>query len=328
VADELPESREGYVRAFRTELLNLLRDNRNAHTLISAVAYNARWTDGPNRQGLKLGEAFIRGCGECGLTNAEYRSAKDFLKRHGYVTLKATNGGTVFRLTNTRLFSISKAADNYLAASQQLANNKRREKLTSKTTNGESLFESITTGDFEASEGRSNQRNNQRLSMEARKLEASLGRQSAAADPSLEADGERGPERHVISEPGDSGATGGLPPDSVREVLEFSLTRAGFKTFRVSSWLDGFDLNRPAGEMLVGLGDDTRAPFEVALRFVRYNNARSWQLEHSWRSAFDGFAKSLSTEHGAADVPPDWTPTIEFPVSETTTESNYENDCH
>ena len=102
----------------------------------------------------------------------------------------------------------------------------------------------------------------------------------------------------------------------MREVVAQSLTRNGFRTSNVDTWLDRVCLDQPAGDLLAqlqenGVGDTALEAVRWALRFVRYNNARGWPLENSWQAAFDGFLANCDNGCGPEDVPRGWIPDID-----------------
>lgn len=100
-----------------------------AYLLACVIAHRARWSDGFNRHGLALGEAFLGDYGAFGMTQQQYRTAKAQLEKHGFATFKSTNKGTIGKLIDTRLFSTSLNAgneqNNEQPTSSQRAGNER-----------------------------------------------------------------------------------------------------------------------------------------------------------------------------------------------------------
>jgi hypothetical protein len=86
------------------EALELIKLNPCAFLLLYVIAYRARWADGFNAHGLRRGEALVGDHEACGMTEQNYRTAKQFLAKHGFATFRPTNKGTVASLANTRVF--------------------------------------------------------------------------------------------------------------------------------------------------------------------------------------------------------------------------------
>lgn len=100
-------SSPGWFRALRTpEAAELLAASPDAFLLAYVIAYRAQWSDRFNRHNLALGEAFLGDFKEYGMTERRYRTAKAHLEKWGFATFRATNKGTVARLTDTRLFEV------------------------------------------------------------------------------------------------------------------------------------------------------------------------------------------------------------------------------
>lgn len=98
----------GWVRLNRTEeAMELIHRNPLAFTLAAVIAMRARWSDGNNRFDLAKGEAMLGDFEQCGMTQKQYRTAKRILAKWGLVAFRRTNRGTIARLTDSRLFSIS-----------------------------------------------------------------------------------------------------------------------------------------------------------------------------------------------------------------------------
>jgi hypothetical protein len=111
----VPANHRGYFVAWRTDdFLELLRAKPNAFRLLALIAYRARWRDGYSADGLAMGEARIGRFDverELGLTAKEYRLSCDVLEQGGFVALQRTHHGTVARLADSRVFSLSAAAE-------------------------------------------------------------------------------------------------------------------------------------------------------------------------------------------------------------------------
>jgi hypothetical protein len=98
----------GYVEATRSDdALELVQANPLAFALAYIIARRAVWREGFNRHNLKFGEAFLGDYKTCGMSERNYRTAKAQLAKWNFATFKATNKGTIARLTDTRLFKIN-----------------------------------------------------------------------------------------------------------------------------------------------------------------------------------------------------------------------------
>ena len=119
-----PESL-GWFKAMRgNTALELIRTNANAFTLAFVIAHRARWREGFNQYGLGQGEAMLGDFENYGMSQREYRTAKQQLAKWGFATFRTTNAGTIAKLTDTRLFSTAtesadKPNDNRPTTAQQ-----------------------------------------------------------------------------------------------------------------------------------------------------------------------------------------------------------------
>lgn len=101
----------GWFRAMRSEeSFELMKANKNAFLLLYVIAYRAQWKQGFNRFNLTQGEALLGDYETYGLSEREYRTAKQKLEKWGFATFKATSDGTIATLTSTSIFSITGAA--------------------------------------------------------------------------------------------------------------------------------------------------------------------------------------------------------------------------
>lgn len=97
----------GWFRAMRTqEAAELLAFSADAFLLAYVIAYRAQWSTRFNRHGCAPGEAFLGDFREYGMTERRYRTAKAHLEKWGFATFKATNKGTIAKLTDSRLFDV------------------------------------------------------------------------------------------------------------------------------------------------------------------------------------------------------------------------------
>ena len=98
----------GWVKMTRSsDGLELMRLNPNCFLLATIIAFRARWQDSFNADGLEPGEALLGDFQNYGMSERNYRTAKLQLEKFHFATFKATNKGTVGRLTDTRLFNVT-----------------------------------------------------------------------------------------------------------------------------------------------------------------------------------------------------------------------------
>ena len=109
VACAQPDYSQGYFIAFRShEAMELLEHYPPAFLLLYVIAYRARWRNGVGADGLTYGEAKIGDYEKCGLTEQNYRTAKQKLEKAKIATFRATNKGTIAKLCDRRIFSLTK----------------------------------------------------------------------------------------------------------------------------------------------------------------------------------------------------------------------------
>jgi hypothetical protein len=110
----------GWFKVTRGEVwAEVVKANPLAYVLAALIAHRARWNDGFNRHGLALGEAFLGDFENYGMSERQYRTAKGQLQEWGFATFRATNKGTIGKLTDTRLFAIYAIAIDGQGASQK-----------------------------------------------------------------------------------------------------------------------------------------------------------------------------------------------------------------
>jgi hypothetical protein len=103
----------GWVKAMRTEAaFELMKASPSAYILAINIAFRARWSDGFNQHRLAIGEALLGDFKSYGMSEQEYRTAKQHLFEWGFATFKSTNKGTVGKLTDSRLFEVSRQTSN------------------------------------------------------------------------------------------------------------------------------------------------------------------------------------------------------------------------
>jgi len=79
----------------------------HALALLWLIALRAHRGRGTNINGLKFGQAFVGDLAACGLTEKQYRCAKDTLQRGGLASFKGANKGTVATLLDSSIFDVS-----------------------------------------------------------------------------------------------------------------------------------------------------------------------------------------------------------------------------
>jgi hypothetical protein len=92
--------------------LELLKRNPAAFILAYIIAYRGQFKGGFNRYDLKLGESLIGDYQQYGLTRQKYRTAMRQLSEWDFATFAVTNRGTIGKLTDTRLFAITRLETN------------------------------------------------------------------------------------------------------------------------------------------------------------------------------------------------------------------------
>jgi hypothetical protein len=103
------------------ETERLLRDHTNEFLLLTLIAYRAKRTNSPI--GLGIGQAYIGDYRSCGLTRQKYRNALKNLEEWKFLTIKATNKGTIVTLLNSIVFDINREKSNQPATNQQPTSN-------------------------------------------------------------------------------------------------------------------------------------------------------------------------------------------------------------
>ncbi|MFC1798646.1 hypothetical protein ACFLZL_02430 [Thermodesulfobacteriota bacterium] len=96
-----------FIQLVRSETTVELMSCPNEFILLCQIAYRARRTDKFNRHNLKPGEALIGDYKSIGLSEGQYRRAKDKLELWGFATFQGTNKGTIAKLINSKVFDIN-----------------------------------------------------------------------------------------------------------------------------------------------------------------------------------------------------------------------------
>lgn len=90
----------------------LILANRCAFVLLYVIAMRARRTPALNRYNLQVGEAMIGDYQNYGMSEQEYRTAKEVLKKFNLATFKPTTKGTIATLINASVFDINASGAN------------------------------------------------------------------------------------------------------------------------------------------------------------------------------------------------------------------------
>jgi hypothetical protein len=207
-----PDDSAGWFKATRGETpLELIRANPLAYILAAVIAHRARWSNGFNRHGLSIGEALLGDHKSYGMSEQQYRTAKEQLTKWEFATFRTTNKGTIGKLIGTRLFSTSPIQSNDPSNGQPTDSfgqntadtSARRQKATTQTTDKGEVGKPIGTGSLGVSSQASNGRNNEQPTDSQR---------TANGQPTTNEEGnkkERSKEGEGLS-PGTSGSTGHL----------------------------------------------------------------------------------------------------------------------
>ena len=75
--------------------------------LLTQISMRAKRNDDFSIHNLKIGEALIGDYKNIGLTERRYRTAKNDIQKYGLATFKATNKGTIAKLTNSMVYNIN-----------------------------------------------------------------------------------------------------------------------------------------------------------------------------------------------------------------------------
>jgi len=101
-----------FIKLMRSKNALELMKRPKSFMLLAQIAQRARRTSELNIDGLAVGEALIGDHESIGLTEQEYRTAKNHLARLGLATFEGTSRGTVARLIDDTIFDINRDADN------------------------------------------------------------------------------------------------------------------------------------------------------------------------------------------------------------------------
>jgi hypothetical protein len=96
----------GFIKLQRNRVTKELLADRNAFHLLTVIAYRARFSDEPNLEDLRFGEALIGDHDNYGLSRQEERSARARLEKYGLAEFRPVSRGTVASLTDSRIYSL------------------------------------------------------------------------------------------------------------------------------------------------------------------------------------------------------------------------------
>lgn len=100
-----PIKSASWFKAVRSgDALELIKANPNAFVLAYVIAHRARYREGFSADGLEHGEAMLGDFQNYGMSEQNYRTAKEQLTKWHFATFKTTNKGTLGKLMDSRLF--------------------------------------------------------------------------------------------------------------------------------------------------------------------------------------------------------------------------------
>ena len=122
----------GFIKLMRSsQTKELICNHVWAFILLAQIALRARYRQADLADWLQLGEALVGDFKTVGLTRQRYRTALRRLELMGFITVRATNRGSIVKLVNSEIFDINLP------------------RLTSKLTSPQPPTTGITTSDTE-----------------------------------------------------------------------------------------------------------------------------------------------------------------------------------
>lgn len=97
----------GYIRLNRCKEFDELEHDKNALYLLMIIAMRAKRTNDFSVHNLKAGEALLGDYKNYGMTQKEYREAKERLTKWNFAAFQGTNRGTIAILTDQPFFDIN-----------------------------------------------------------------------------------------------------------------------------------------------------------------------------------------------------------------------------
>ena len=118
----------GFIKQSRNPFIdNELLKHPHAFVLLTQIARRTHRGDGPNPKQLAVGEALLGDYRSIGATERRYRTAKNWLEKSGLATFKATNKGTIAKLTSTDIYDLNILMDDEQKAKKRQANDDYQE---------------------------------------------------------------------------------------------------------------------------------------------------------------------------------------------------------
>lgn len=129
--------RKSFIIQQRSKIVDELMKKPFAFLLLTQIARRAKRTTDFTVNNLEIGECFVGDYKSIGATEQQYRTAKANIQKWGFATFKATNRGTIAKLTDTRVYDINEylynEPDNRQTTNKQRTNNEPDNRQT--TTN-------------------------------------------------------------------------------------------------------------------------------------------------------------------------------------------------
>ena len=97
---------DGFLMLRRTEVTDTLLADMPALHLLTVIGLRARYSAAPSVHGLTFGQAMIGDWEKIGMTQKEYRCAKQRLAAFGLASFKGKSKGTVATLLDQRVFNL------------------------------------------------------------------------------------------------------------------------------------------------------------------------------------------------------------------------------
>lgn len=97
---------DGFLMLRRTEVTDTLLADMPALHLLTVIGLRARYSAAPSVHGLTFGQAMIGDWEKIGMTQKEYRCAKQRLAAFGLASFKGKSRGTVATLLDQRVFNL------------------------------------------------------------------------------------------------------------------------------------------------------------------------------------------------------------------------------
>jgi len=103
----MSDKNKPFLMLMRSKEAEELMKKPDAFMLLTQISMRAKRNDDFCVSNLKTGEAFIGDFKNIGLTERRYRTAKSDIQKFGLASFKATNRGTIAKLTDSRVYNIN-----------------------------------------------------------------------------------------------------------------------------------------------------------------------------------------------------------------------------